>query len=418
MIDTDVFQSDLNPFAPDIRDDPYPRYHALRAAAPVARGTHGVWLLTGYHDCATALQDTRFGHLEPGEEPANPMFGRLGDGTDPLCEPDGTPVYAFITLNPPSHTRLRGLLSRAFTVKRVQQLEPRITALVDGLLDDALEDGNFDLLSSLCYPLSVTVISELLGVPPSDYALFCDWTEQICGGLDPAVMQQPGVVEKMRQARLDFAEYFTELARERRKKPADDLLSAMAAATEDGDRMTDVELVVTSTLLLIAGHETTANYLGNSTLALLRNPAELDRLRGAPEVTTAQAEELLRYDAPGQLASRVARVDVEIGGVRIPKGDAVLALLGAANRDPARFANPDQLDLTRRNVKHLSFGHGIHLCLGAQLARLETRIALRRLIDRAPGLEITGPLRWKPHAALRGLRELPLAVTARTTAVR
>ncbi len=408
---TNVLQSDLNPFAPEIRDDPYPRYRALRDAAPVAQAAPGVWLLTRFGDCETVLNDPRFGHLEPGEEPSNPMFGRLGDGIEPLCEPDGTPVNAFITLNPPAHTRVRGLLSGAFTVRRVQQLEPRIAEIVDGLLDTALESGKFDLLSTVCYPLSVTVISELLGVPPGDYPVFCEWTEHICAGLDPALMNQEGARERMRRAREEFAGYFLALARERRGKPGHDLLSAMANAKAGADRLTDVELVVTSTLLLIAGHETTANYLANSVLALLRNPAELERLASQPVVTPGEADELLRYDPPGQLASRVARVDTELGGVPIAKGDSVLPLLGAANRDPERYADPDRLDLTRPNVKHLAFGHGIHLCLGAQLARTETRIALRRLIDRAPGMAVVGELRWKPHASLRGMQEFPL-VTA------
>lgn len=413
MTQTDVLNSDLNPFAPEIIDDPYPRYRALREAAPVARAAPGVWLVSRYRDCETVLQDSRFGHLEPGEEPSNPVFGRLGDGIEPLCEPDGTPVNAFITLNPPAHTRIRGLLTGAFTVHRVQRLEPRITEIVDGLLDAALESGTFDFLSAVSYPLSVTVISELLGVPPGDYALFTDWAEQICAGLDPTLMMQEGAQQRMRRARQEFADYFLALAGDRRAKPGQDLLSAMTSAQVGADRLTDVELVVTSTLLLIAGYETTANYLANSVLALLRHPGELKRLVGRPDIAPAEADELLRYDPPGKLASRVARVDVELGGVRIPKGDAVLVLLGAANRDPERYADPDRLDLTRGNVRHLAFGHGVHLCLGAPLARLETRIALRRLIDRAPTLEVCGELHWKPHASLRGMQAFPLTIGAR-----
>jgi cytochrome P450 len=412
MTYTDVLQSELNPFSPAIRDDPYPTYKALREASPISQGAPGMWFLTRFRDCETVLQDARFGFLEEGEEPTNPMFGRMGDGIEPLTEPDGTPVHAFITLNPPSHTRLRGLLSSAFTARRVQELEGRITEIVDGLLDTALASEKFDLLSTVCYPLSVTVISELLGVPPGDYEVFCGWTEQICAGLDPALMGQEDAQKRMRQARQEFSDYFMALARERREKPSDDLLSAMANAQEGDDRMTDVELVVTSTLLLIAGHETTANYLGNSVLALLRHPEEMARLAGRPEVTAAEADELLRYDPPGQLASRFAREDVELDGVQISKGDVLLPLLGAANRDPERFAEPDRLDLTRRNVRHLSFGYGIHLCLGAQLARKETRIALRRLLDRAPGLEVAGDLHWKPHATLRAMQEFPLVTNA------
>lgn len=409
MPPTDIFDSALSPLSPDIRDDPYPTYHALREKAAIARGAPGVWVLSRFAECAAVLQDPRFGHLEAGEEPANAEFGRLGDGLDPLQEPDGTPVPSFITLNPPAHTRIRKLLSQAFTVKQVQQLGPRIGRIVDGLLDDMLAEEEFDLLAEFSYPLSVTVISELLGVPPQDYELFCDWSADICKGLDPALMQQPAVQDRMRVARGEFSEYFLGLARGRREEPGADLLSAMVGATRHDDRMSDVELVVTSTLLLIAGHETTANLLGNSVLALLRNPAELEKLRGRPEVSASAVDELLRYDPPGQLASRVAREDLELDGVRIPRGDSVLALLGAANRDPARFAEPDRLDLDRTKVNHLSFGHGIHLCLGAQLARMEVRIALRKLIDRAPGLWVSAAPQWKPHAALRGMEALRLS---------
>jgi len=402
----DVFQSELNPFNPAIRDNPYPVYQALREQAPIVEAAHGIWLLTRYDDCNTVLHDSRFGHLEPGEEPVNPMFGRLGDGIEPMCEPDGTPVIAFIATNPPGHTRVRGQLTQSFTVRNVTLLAPRITEIVDGILDRALAQPEFDVLADVAYPLSVTVIGEVLGVPAADYGTFSAWTEQICGGLDPALMQQEGAAERMRTARQEFADYFRALAADRRAHPRADVLTEMVSATSADERLSDVEFVVTCTLLLIAGYETTANFLSNSVVSLLHHPEQLAYLRGLPEVPTEAADELLRFEAPGQLASRVARADTEVAGVMIPKGHSVLALLGAANRDPERFADPDRLDLRRPDVKHLSFGQGIHLCLGAQLARLEVRIALTRLLARSPQLALAGPLTWKPHAALRGLQQL------------
>jgi cytochrome P450 len=406
MTQVDVFQSELNPFNPAIRDDPYPVYRALRERAPIIEGAPGVWLLTRYNDCLSMLHDSRFGHLEPGEEPANPMFGRLGDGIEPMCEPDGTPVISFIATNPPGHTRVRRQLTQSFTVRSVTRWAPRIGAIVDGILDRALAAPEFDLLAEVAYPLSVTVIGEVLGVPPGDYAQFSEWTEQICGGLDPALMQEVGAHERMRTARQEFADYFLALAVDRRARPRADVLSEMVGAASADDRLSDVEFVVTCTLLLIAGYETTANFLANSVVSLLHHPHQLAYLRGQAEVPVGAAEELLRFEAPGQLASRVARVDTEVAGIVIPKGHSVLALLGAANRDPDRFADPNRLDLRRPDVKHLSFGQGIHLCLGAQLARLEVCIALGRLLERAPQLEVAGPLVWKPHAALRGLQQL------------
>lgn len=406
MTPVDIFQSELNPFNPAIRDDPYPVYRALRERAPIVEAAPGVWLLTRYDDCLSVLHDTRFGHLEPGEEPVNPMFGRLGDGIEPMCEPDGTPVISFIATNPPAHTRVRRQLTQSFTVRSVTEWAPRIAEIVDGILDRALATPEFDVLADIAYPLSVTVIGEVLGVPPADYGMFSAWTDQICGGLDPALMQEDGAHERMRAARREFADYFVALAEDRRARPRADVLSEVVGAASADDRLSDVEFVVTCTLLLIAGYETTANFLANSVVSLLHHPDQLAHLRGLPGVPFDAAEELLRFEAPGQLASRVARMDTEVADTLIPKGHSVIALLGAANRDPARYVDPDRLDLQRPDVKHLSFGQGIHLCLGAQLARLEVRIGLARLLARAPKLTVAGPLVWKPHAALRGLQQL------------
>nr|AGI62224.1 cytochrome P450 [uncultured bacterium] len=407
---TDLMQSDLNPFASECRADPYPRYHAIRELGPIVPGPPRIWILTGYAACATVLQDNRFGHLEPGEEPANPMFGRLGDDHELLTEPDGTPVPSFIAQNPPAHTRIRRLVGKAFTARMVQALEPQITGIVDGLLDEALAADEFDLLTALAYPLPITVISRLLGVPAGDYETFAGWSNDLVRGLDPLLMQDPEVVKRLGEARTEFNAYFRHLAAERRRRPGDDLLSAMASVSEGGDQLTETELVATCTLLLIAGHETTANMIGNGTLALLRNPGELAKLRDRPELAGRAVDELLRYDPPGQLAARIAREDVEVGGIAMQRGDTALTFLGAANRDPAVFTDPDRLDLNRHEARHLSFGHGIHFCLGALLAQLEINIALRALVRRAPGLRLAGELRYKDNVALRGLEELRVAV--------
>jgi cytochrome P450 len=413
MITTDILGSPLDPLALDIRADPYPRYHALRAAAPVTRGTHGVWLASSFSACDTVLRDPRFGHLEPDEEPVNPQFGRLGDDGDPLREPDGTPVHSFIVLNPPAHTRIRGLLSQSFTARMVERLRASVVEITDELLEPVLEAGRGDLLESLAYPLPVAVISRLLGVPAGDFGVFHGWATAIVRGLDPALLVQEDVVRVLGEARRQFSDYFLELARHRRTDPQDDLLSAMVTVRDGEDRLTDVEVVATSTLLLIAGYETTANLIGNALLALMQHPQEWRRLRDRGEVRPADVDEFLRYDPPAQIAARVARQDVELDGVPIPKGHSVLALLGAANRDPAVYHDPDRFDLGRRTGRHLAFGQGIHLCLGRLLAHQEAQVAVERLTARTRTVELDGTeLRWKPIVTLRALERLPVTVEA------
>jgi len=394
----------LDLFDPAFRADPYPHYRRLREAAPVAAMAPGMWVLTRHADCTALLRDNRFGHPNPDTPPANPMFSQNSAAAGMLYAPDGTPVLSFLLQNPPGHTRLRRSVSRAFTARMVARLEPRVEQIVDGLLDDALSTGSVDLIPALARPLPVTVISELLGVPPEDHTRFTEWSNTLARGVDPVFLLSPGVVEQVARARGEFQDYFRDLAALRRRRPGDDLLSALVSV----DELTEAELLVTCTLLLVAGHETTVNLIGNGTLALVRHPEALARFRSDPSIAADVVEELLRYDSPVQIVGRTALTDAEIAGVSIARGDLVLGLVGAANRDPAVFPDPDRLDLDRTAIRHLSFGNGIHFCLGAPLARLEGRIALRRLMERAPGLRLVGEPRWKENVVLRGLDHLPV----------
>lgn len=388
--------------------DPYPLYSRWRTQAPLARLDEQLLVLTRYEDCAAVLRDGRFGHPDADD----PRFtGRARPALEVLVDDDGRPVRGFLGLNPPSHTRLRSLVSQAFTRRRVELLAPRIEELTAELFT-AMESapGPVDLIEGLATPLPVAVISELLGVPDADRHRMLMWSHAVARALVPDFLLPPGAAEQEAQARREFTDYLRELVVERRHAPGDDLLSALVGVHDGGDTLTENELLATCTLLLIAGHETTVNLIGNGTLALLRHPDQLERLRGDPDLTDNAVEELLRYDSPVQLTVRFALQDAEVAGVPVPAGTTLLLLIGAANRDPAAYEDPERLDIGRTPVRHLAFGQGIHFCLGAPLARLETRIALRMLLQRAPQPRLAGEPEWKDHITLRGLRRLPLSL--------
>jgi cytochrome P450 len=411
-------QNGLGLFDPAVRADPYPAYRRLRETAPVSRGPAGIWVLARHADCSRLLRDPRFGHAEPSDMIQHPLFStRRQVGSIPLVDENGVPVLSFLIRNPPDHTRMRKLVSKAFTPRMVARLAPRIEEVVDDLLDRALTaerehgDGGVDLIAALAYPLPVTIISELLGVPADDHHRFQEWSHAMARGLDPDFLLPPEVRERQMAARAEFAEYFRDLANRRRSDPGDDLLSGLVEVEERGDTLTEQELIVTCILLLIAGHETTVNLIGNGTLALLRNPDALAEFRANPLVAPNAIEELLRYDSPVQLTTRMALTDAEVDGQPVARGEVALALIGAANRDPDTYADPDRLDLHRETTRHLAFGQGIHFCLGAPLARLEGQIALTRLLERAPGLRLAGEPVWKENVVLRGLERLPVRLT-------
>jgi cytochrome P450 len=388
---------EFNPFLPEFIADPYPLYHRLRIEDPVHWSPMGFWVLTRYDDVTMALRDPRFGRAG-FDELLRARFGESGFDLSMLFR------------DPPDHTRLRMLVSKAFTPRVVERLRPRIQQVVDGLLDAVHPARAMDVIADLAYPLPVTVICEMLGVPGGDRARFRQWSEAIARSLDAIAMPgDPEIVERGNAARRALADYFRALIAERRQAPRADLLSELIAAEEQGDRLSEPELLATCMLLFVAGHETTVNLIGNGLLALLRHPAELRRLREDPSLVESAVEELLRYDGPAQRTGRMPSVDVEIDGRTIRKGDLLLAVIGAANRDPAHFPEPDRLDLTRGDNHHLAFGWGIHFCLGASLARAEAQLAINTVLRRMPALALaTSAPEWREASALRGLRALPV----------
>src|SRR2546430_16784831 len=383
---------EFNPFLPEFVEDPYPFYARLRAEDPVHQSPLGLWVLTRYDDVARVLRDPRFGRKG---------FDRLVDalfGTEP-----GRPGLATSMLfrDPPDHTRLRTLVSKAFTPRVIEGLRPHIQQIVAGLLARVQDEGAMDLTAALAFPLPVIVISEMLGVPAADGDRFRQWSLDVARSLDAiALPVGPEVIERGNAARHALADYFRGLIAERRRRPQPDLLTGLIAAEEQGDTLSQAELLATCVLLLVAGHETTVNLIGNGMLALLRHPAELRTLSREPALLPSAVEELLRWDSPVQRTGRITATDVELGGTLIPKGALVSAVLGAANRDPAHFPEPDRLDLARPDNRHLAFGWGIHFCLGAPLARVEAQIAIGALARRLPAPALaTDRAAWRERAA-------------------
>ncbi len=388
----------FDPFDRAHRADPYPGYRRLRDTAPVYRNPRGHWLLTRHRDCVQVLRDQRFGHGS-GELLQQNTFRR----------PVGGRSRPFILLDPPEHTRLRALVTKAFTPAVVARLAPRIERIVHGLLDEAIETNEVDLLEALAYPLPVTAISELLGVPVRDHAEIRKLSQIVARGVDPDFQHTEEEKRIRAEAFAKFDEFFTDLLDARRRLPADDLLGKLVTARDGGEQLSQGELLTTCVLLYVAGHETTMNLIANGVLALLRTPEEFRRLTRDPGLTTRAVEELLRYDSPTQLSRRTALTDVDVAGELIPEGAQVVVIRGAANRDPAVFDSPDRLDLGRARNPHIAFDGGIHYCLGAPLARLEGRIVFRALADRVPGMSLTSEeLCYRDNLVVRGLAALPV----------
>jgi cytochrome P450 len=380
------------------REDPYPLYRRLREISPVVRAEDGALVVTRHADCVAVTRHPRLGHL-----PSHMMeFVRADWADHPALRQLFTSVLA---ANPPDHTRLRRLVSSSFTARRVQALRPRIAQMVDDLLEPM--SGEVDFVQALGFPLPVNVIGELLGIPEPDRAQFQtlvrDWTQV----LEVITSEVLAVADP---AAATIREYLADLTAERRRRPGDDLISALVAAEEDGERLTEDELLTMAALLFAAGFETTTNLLGNSVVALLHNPDQLESLRDRPDLAADAVEELLRFDTPVQLVSRLAWDDVEIAGVSMAGGERIVAYLGAGNRDPERFADPDRLDLARPDNAPLSFGGGIHFCLGAPLARLEAQIAIPALLARFPRLALAGEPGRRDSLAIRGYTSLPISV--------
>jgi cytochrome P450 len=390
---------------PEFRANPYPFYAQLQTHAPLFEWeAWDMLFLSRYEDCAGLLRDERLmrqGSGEPIPPPAHqkPLFDMMGKW--------------MLLLDPPDHTRLRSLVHKAFTPRMVAQLRESVQQLTDDLLSQAEQkaraEGSVDLMAAFAYPLPVAVICTLLGVPQEDYVQFHGWSDAIARSLD--LTDEAAVYDRAAVAATALTDYLDGLLAKRRAEPQNDLISALVSLELEGDKLTKAELFATCALLLIAGHETTVNLIGNGTLALLRHPDQWRALQANPELAGVAVEELLRYDSPVQMTARVAHATFEYHGHTIRRGQEVAFLLGAANRDPARFPNPDRLDLSRGDSRHLSFGGGIHYCLGAPLARMEGEIAFGTLARRMPTLQLAADeVTYRDNFLLRGLRALPVRV--------
>jgi cytochrome P450 len=402
---SDVNIRDFEPFAAEHWNDPYPLYDELRAADPIhAAPEFGTWILTGYADCEAVLRDARWS--------SNPVHARNKRPLDEMSVRESLgeldfPVLLF--MDPPDHTRLRKLVSKAFTPRSVERLRPRVQQIVDGLLDEADERGGMELIADFAYPLPVTVICELLGVPSEDQHLFGPWSSDASRLLDGDLDEE--TTQRGLMANMQLINYFNDLFDDRRRSPRDDLLSGLLAAEEAGDKLSETELRAITLLLFIAGHETTMNLIGNGMLALLRNRSQYQLLADDPSLAAGAVEEALRYDGPVHVTGRTATEDITVGGHHFETGEQVVTLLAAANRDPARFDQAGELDIRRPDNHHLTFSGGIHYCLGAALARVEGQVALGTIAARFPDIELeTAEPEYRDHFVLRGLRELRLGV--------
>ncbi|MDH6704603.1 cytochrome P450 [Kitasatospora sp. MAA19] len=387
---------------------PYDAYAELREHAPVTYfEPTGQWLVSRHEDVSALLRDRRLGrtythrfsHQEfgrPEPDPAHEPFHTLND-------------HGLLDLEAPDHTRIRRLVSKAFTPRMVEGLRPTVRRLAGELVDDLLAAGGGDLIATVAEPLPVAVIAEMLGVPESDRHLLRPWSADITGMFELNPTEE--AARRAVTASTEFSDYLRALIRERRTAPGGDLISALIQAQEGADALSEQEMISTCVLLLNAGHEATVNTTGNGWWALFRNPGELARLRGSvDELLPTAVEELMRWDTPLQMFERWVLEDIELRGVTIPRGSEIALLFGSANRDPERFTDPDRLDLARTDNPHITFGAGIHFCLGAPLARLELTESYGTLLRRAPELRLTREPEWNPGYVIRGLKELLVEV--------
>jgi cytochrome P450 len=393
----------FNPLAPEFISNPYPHYERMRATDPVHLTEHGMYVASRHADVALVLRDKRF-----GKDYAERMERRYGP--DVMKEPlFRNFALTMLQQDPPDHTRLRGLVVKAFTARRVEDMRPRIQEIVDENLDRIIPQGKMDLIEDFAYRLPVTVICDMLGIPQEHREMFYTGARNSGRILEPVPMT-PEEIKQGNAGQAMIKMYFDQLFDLRRKNPGDDLTTQLLHAEEDGSKLSNDELYANIILLFGAGHETTVNLIGNGLLALYRNPDQLALLKAKPELITNAIEEFLRYDSSVQMTGRAALEDVELGGRLIPKGENVLCLLGSANHDPAVYPDhPERLDIARPNVKPLSFGGGIHFCLGAQLARIEAEVAISTLLRRIPNLRLDDAVNaeWRPSFVLRGLKRLP-----------
>ena len=392
---------------PEGQADPYPRYARMREEARVSRTSFGPYVVNGYDECQAVLRDPRLGRGVGVEDASADIFGGTGTRRGEFLEMS---QHNMLMADPPDHTRLRRLVSRSFSPRQVERLRPAVHALVDELLETMADSGDVDFMAEFALPLPMAVIGELVGVPGADRAGLQPHVRAAAKGIEPMLSSEETDAAIVSLGTL--GEYFAALLEERRRRPRDDLLSSLAETSESDDRLTDDEVVSTAILLFAAGFETTTNLLGNGLLALLQHPGQLRDWGANPQLASSAVEELLRFDSPVQFNLRTALEPADLLGEPLVRGDRVVVLQGAANRDPARFENPDALDLRRADNVPMSFGWGAHHCIGAPLARMEGEIAFNALLARFPSLELLdAEPHWRPSFTLRGLVELRVRVS-------
>lgn len=404
-----MIQFDLN--SAEFLANPYPVYDQMRSSDPVHWSEqNSYWVLTRFADIIALI---------PSDQLSSNRIVAHSDRMPAAVKEKFRPFFTAVSswmlmVDPPDHTRLRGLVNKAFTPGVVANMQSLIQELVDDMLTRVQEQGRMDVITDLANPLPAIVIAELLGVPRQDQQQFKDWSDDITkalSGIDGARSKEElfSLYAIAQNSILALSSYFKERVDELRLNPRENLLSALAHAEEQGDRLTENELFANCVLLMMAGHETTTNLIANGILALLRNPAQKETLTRNPELIVSAVEELLRYDSPVQKMARIALADMEVAGKQIKQGDLVCFGFGAANRDPEQFPLPRQLDLARKPNRHLAFGHGLHYCVGAALARLEGQIAVNTVVRRLPNLRLeTENLEWHRNFTLRGLKSLPV----------
>ena len=394
----------FNPLSPDFIRDPYPHYERLRNTDPMHVNAHGAFVASRHAEISLVIRDKRFGKdfVERSKRRYGPKIME-----EPIFR---SMSHWMLQQDPPDHTRLRGLVVKAFTARHVEDMRPRIQEVVDQTLDRIADRGRMDLIEDYAFRLPVTIICDMLGIPEEHREAFYSGSRDGGRILDPVPLT-PSEIAQGNAGNLMAQMYFQQLFELRRRNPGDDLTTQLVQAEENGSKLSNEELTANIILLFGAGHETTVNLIGNGLLALHRNPDQLALLKARPELIANAIEEFLRYDSSVQLTGRVALEDIEdLGGKKIPRGETVLCLLGSANRDPAVYPDqPDRLDITRQNVRPLSFGGGIHFCLGAQLARIEAEVAITTLLRRLPDLKLDDAenAEWRPTFVLRGLKRLP-----------
>jgi pimeloyl-[acyl-carrier protein] synthase len=404
----EVTMADFNPLDPRLRSDPYAIYRELREESPVYwQPGMQTWVLTRYNDNLAALRDQASFSSERTR--AKNFLVQQMESYRLSSGPLGT-TPTMLSIDPPAHTRMRSLANKAFTPRVVERSRPHIEEIANELLAALPEPGKLDVVADLAIPLPMIVIAEVLGVPLSDRERFKGWSSDVAASLG-GPFQPAGVLERARNSSNEIAEYFRDLIAKRRGEPRDDLISALMAAEEHGDLLSEDELIATCILLLVAGNETTTNLVGNGMLALLRSPDERRRLQADPSLIETAVDEMLRYESSVQITSRIVDHDLEFAGQRFEEGQVVLLMLAAANRDPEHFPDPERFDVTRRPNRHLAFGQGIHYCLGAPLALAEAQITFRTLLQRFPHPEAAFDLEnpeWGQSFILRGLKRLPV----------